>query len=102
MAPPGRDADRDETDAASSIGSRRLWLDIARTVFVLSFVPYFLPDEIKPESHRVGRSEDASNSLQNSLWLGGAAKPLDRSVEALFSSAMLTPEEADPRSHRPQ
>ena len=93
--PPGRDADRDETDAASSIGSRRLWLDIARTVFVLSFVPYFLPDEIKPESHRVGRSEDAS---QNSLWLGGAAKPLDRSVEALFSSAKLTPEEADPRS----
>jgi hypothetical protein len=100
--PADRDADRD-TDAPSSIWSRRLWLErIARTLFVLSFVPYFLPDEIKPESHRVGRSEDASNSLQNSLWRGGAAKPLDRSVEALFSSAMLTPEEADPRSHRPQ
>lgn len=59
-------------------GNRRL--AITRILFALSFVPYFLPEEIKPEWYRFGdvhAIHAARQAASNSLWLGGAAAPLD-------------------------
>ncbi|KAL1530691.1 hypothetical protein AB1Y20_001590 [Prymnesium parvum] len=59
-------------------GSRRIV--ILRTLFLLSFVPYFFPDHIKPDFYKFGDPvaiQQAHNAAQNSVWLGGAAKSLD-------------------------
>lgn len=75
---------RVETGIASFIpsllppGTRRV--TIARALFALSFLPYFLPDEIKPDAFRFGDPaaiSEARTAAANSLWLGGAAAPLD-------------------------
>jgi len=58
-------------------GSRRR--DIARTLFLLSFLPYFLSDDVKPEGYRFGDVEDIQarhEAAANSVWLGGAAEDL--------------------------
>ena len=59
-------------------GNRRLV--IARTVFLLSFLPYFLPEEIKPDGYKFGDLDAivaSRDAAANSLWLGGTAQPLD-------------------------
>jgi hypothetical protein len=59
-------------------GNRRLV--IARTVFLLSFLPYFLPEEIKPDGYKFGDLDAivaSHDAAANSLWLGGTAQPLD-------------------------
>eukprot|EP00966_Prymnesium_polylepis_P074653 1732481-Prymnesium_polylepis.2 len=59
-------------------GNRRV--AIARVLFALSFIPYFLPEDIKPELYRAGdvtAIHAAHEAASNSLWLGGAAAPLD-------------------------
>jgi len=59
-------------------GNRRLV--IARTVFLLSFLPYFLPEEIKPDGYKFGDLDAivaTHDAAANSLWLGGTAQPLD-------------------------
>ncbi len=59
-------------------GNRRLV--ITRSLFLLSFLPYFLPEEIKPESYKYGDLDAITASHEaaaNSLWLGGSAQPLD-------------------------
>lgn len=75
---------REETGLAAFIpsllppGTRRI--TIARTIFALSFVPYFLPEELKPEAYRFGdvaAIREAHSAAANSVWLGGSAAPLD-------------------------
>ena len=63
-------------------GQRRL--TIMRTLFLLSFLPYFLPDDIKPEAFRFGDVDairearlERAETVSNSLWLGGAPTDLD-------------------------
>lgn len=54
---------------------------IMRTLFALSFVPYFLPEELKPEAYKFGDVAEihaAREAAQNTLFLGGdGALPLD-------------------------
>lgn len=59
-------------------GNRRL--TVARTLFLLSFVPYCFPENMKPESYKFGDVNEiveARAAASNSVWLGGAAQPLD-------------------------
>lgn len=59
-------------------GSRRTV--IMRSLFALSFLPYFLPDDIKPDIYKMGDIEaikQAQEVAMNSKWLGGAATSLD-------------------------
>ena len=64
-------------------GNRRV--TIARVIFFLSFLPYFLPQDLKPELWRAGDVQAIRASHQAEAWdartaefLGGA------SVEELF------------------
>ena len=59
-------------------GNRRL--TITRILFAMSFVPYFLPEDLKPELYRAGdvtAIHAAREAASNSVWLGGSATPLD-------------------------
>lgn len=63
-------------------GNRRLTL--ARYAFALSFLPYLLPNDARPEAFRFGdpiaigeARREAAVLAANSVWLGGAAQPLD-------------------------
>lgn len=63
-------------------GNRRQ--TIARAAFALSFLPYLLPDDIKPEMFQFGdpvaigeARREAFLATRDSLWLGGAADSLD-------------------------
>lgn len=59
-------------------GSRRL--TIARFLFALSFLPYFLPEDVKPEmwrGHSIEEVQATREASANSVWLGGAPMPLE-------------------------
>mmetsp|Transcript_51624 Transcript_51624/g.85620 ORF Transcript_51624/g.85620 Transcript_51624/m.85620 type:complete len:245 (-) Transcript_51624:162-896(-) len=59
-------------------GNRRV--TIARLLFALSFVPYFLPEEIKPDWAKFGDMEaikQAREAASNSVFLGGDGSSLD-------------------------
>ena len=59
-------------------GNRRV--TILRLLFALSFVPYFMPEAIKPEAYRFGDPQAIAaerRAAANSLWLGGAQAPLE-------------------------
>jgi hypothetical protein len=59
-------------------GTRRA--SIMRLLFALSFLPYLLPETMQPEFYHFGDPAAiyaAKVAAHDSLWLGGAAVPLD-------------------------
>lgn len=63
-------------------GNRRLV--IFRWLFVISFLPYLLPEDLKPEAFKSGDMQainEAREAAQNALYLGGDAA---LSLESLF------------------